>query len=66
MILVYHFLVGLPHMLDRIAKDQQAERIFWAEQARLDRESFGQRAEMIAQELRRLTAEREGSPCDKG
>ena len=60
MILAYHFLVGLPGMLERISKDQQTERVFWAEQARLDREHFGQRAETIAAELRRITAERDG------
>lgn len=60
MILAYHFLVGLPGLLERISRDQQTERVFWAEQARLDREHFGQRAETIAAELRRLAAERDG------
>lgn len=59
-ILAYHFLLGLPMILERIAKDQQHERAFWADQAALDRADFGRRAEVIATELRRLTAERNG------
>jgi hypothetical protein len=55
-ILAYHFLVGLPTMLDRIAKDQQSERTFWANQAALDRAEFGRRAEIVAAELRRLAS----------
>ena len=60
-ILAYHFLAGLPAMLERISKDQQLERQFWADQAKLDREEYWRRFEAIAVELRRLTAERDGS-----
>jgi hypothetical protein len=60
-ILAYHFLIGLPALLERIAKDQQVERQFWADQAQRDRDEFARRAENIAIELRRLTAEREGT-----
>jgi adenylate kinase len=51
-ILAYHFLVGLPAILERIAKDQQAERQFWANEGTRDREEFARRAEVIAAALR--------------
>jgi hypothetical protein len=51
-ILAYHFLIGLPAILERISKDQQAERVFWAGEAQLDRQAFAERAAMIAAELR--------------
>jgi hypothetical protein len=55
-IMAYHFLVGLPAMMERYAKDQQAERMFWAAEAQRDREAFSTRAELIAAEIRQSFA----------
>ena len=51
-ILAYHFLVGLPAILDRISKDQQTERLFWAGEADKDRNSFHARTTMLIAEMR--------------
>ncbi len=67
-VLAYHFLVGLPALLARIDDSQRQERIFWANQNQQDRQAFADRAsadrqafagrvELVAIELRRLTAE---------
>ena len=54
-ILAYHFLVGLPAILDRISKDQQTERLFWAGEADKDRNSFHARTTMLIAEMRAET-----------
>lgn len=60
-ILGYHLLVGLPTMLKEIARMQQTMMEFFARQAEVDRMEFSKRAQMIADQLARLTAEREGT-----
>jgi hypothetical protein len=53
-VLAYHFLVGLPAILTRIADEQRAERQFWAGQADKDRGEFARRTEMIVEEISQL------------
>ena len=53
-ILAYHFLVGLPAILERIAKEQQAERLFWAAENTKDREAVAESLKEIVLKLERL------------
>ena len=52
-VLAYHFLVGLPAILERIAKDQAAERIFWAGESAKDRQVIREEFAVTRDEIRR-------------
>jgi hypothetical protein len=56
-ILAWHFLVNMPKIMSQVQEMIVAQQRFQAEESRKDREEFGNRAELIARELRRLVAE---------